>query len=117
MLRLVAPVTDQLRVDVCPLVTQEGLAAKLVITGACPPGFEGDDPPPQLVAANAAQTTATTRAAACANRSMDPRLVRYGRTIVSATPAATYRCLTAPGRAPFQSFCTDPASRRRAHFA
>src|SRR5439155_27089922 len=74
MVRLVAPVTDHLRVAVCPVVIQEGLTAKLAITGACLTG--GDDPPPptQLAATSPMQTTTTARVAACNGWSMEPPL-------------------------------------------
>jgi len=58
MLRLVASVTDQFKLAVCPVVTQEGLAVKLAITGAWPGGGGGELPPPPQPTARALQVTA-----------------------------------------------------------
>src|SRR5215469_12863828 len=81
MVRLVAPVTVQLRVAVCPVVIQEGLTAKLPINGGCPTDVGGDDPPPpQPAAPSPMQANATARVANCRGRSMSsPREVRLMR--------------------------------------
>src|SRR4029077_4955417 len=62
-LRLVAPVTDHLRVALPPLVTQEGLALKLWMTGIWSAGGALDEPP-QAATAIATQATLTPQATA-----------------------------------------------------
>src|SRR5262245_3245798 len=64
MLRLVASVTDQFKLAVCPVVTQEGLAVNLAITGAWPAGGGGEllPPPPQPTASSPQVTAIATLA-------------------------------------------------------